>query len=191
MTLTGFLSAGNLPQIISAVLFFPLAVFFWLQVLPSKKSALVLPLSNQLTSQPDKITKKEKLTKRQQVIKLKKQAEEGLLEEDQKVHKFDENRRMFIKFIGSAGVTVFLFSMFTKRAQAAFFGSIPGPGTVALKDTNDVRIDPAVEHPTDSYRLAELDDSTPSYYGFVNQGGAWFILREGATGTYKYCSKKY
>jgi len=76
--------------------------------------------------------------------------------------------------------------MFTKKAQAAFFGSVPGPGTIAIKDSTGAVIDPAEKHPTDGYRLAELDDSVPSYYGFLNKESEWFIMREEATGTYKY-----
>ena len=62
-------------------------------------------------------------------------------------------------------MTVFLFSIFTKRAQAAFFGSVPGPGIVGLKDSSGVRIDPAKHHPTDGYKINRIDDdSLPSNY---------------------------
>ena len=106
--------------------------------------------------------------------------------------KFDLDRRAFLKLIGSAGLSVFMFSIFTKRAHAAFFGSAPGPGTVALKDSGGNLIDPAIKQPTDGYRIAELDDTSDpsnSYYGFVNKDGDWFILREASDGEYKYFKK--
>lgn len=93
---------------------------------------------------------------------------------------------MFLKLIGTAGVGVFMMSVFTKKAQAAFFGSAPGPGTVAIKNIAGDKIDPAEKQPTDGYKIAQLDDSTPAYYGFTNKEGAWFIMREEATGAYRY-----
>jgi hypothetical protein len=154
----GLLGASNYPQLISGILFYPLAVYFFLQIVPDKK-AKALKVPQILTVPKDDFTKLEKL-------------------EPEKQRKFDFDRRTFIKLIGSAGISVFLFSIFTKRAEAAFFGSVPGPGTVALKDTGGTQIDPAEKKPTDGYNITELDDSLPSYYGYVNKDGAWFIIKE-------------
>ena len=79
-----------------------------------------------------------------------------------------------------------MFSLFTKKAEAAFFGSVPGPGTISIKDTTGAKIDPAVKHPTDGYKISRLDDSSPAYYGFTNKDGAWFIMKEDANGSYTY-----
>jgi len=101
----------------------------------------------------------------------------------------DVNRRLFLKLIGTAGLATFTFSLFTKKTHAAFFGSIPGPGTVALKDSQGNKIDPAEKQPTDGYEVTEIDDSaTPSYYGFVHKDGAWYITREDATGGFRYAN---
>lgn len=164
MAITGFMGATNLPQLISAVLFFPLAFYFWLLVGPKKKQAISFP-----EIIPAKAEEK--------VIKLKKVKERRL----------DFDRRAFLKLIGTAGTTIFLFSIFTRKAQAAFFGSVPGPGTVGLKDSAGNLIDPAEKYPTDGYKINQLDDSSPSYYGFTNKDGAWFIMKEDATtGDYRY-----
>ncbi len=77
----------------------------------------------------------------------------------------------------------------TKRAQGAFFGSVPGPGVVALKDTSGAEIDPAIKLPTDGYKISEIDDSSPAYYGFVDKDGDWFIMKESSAGQYKYYKK--
>lgn len=99
----------------------------------------------------------------------------------------DFDRRAFLKLIGTAGLSLFMFALFTKKAEAAFFGSVPGPGTVSLKDASGNKIDPAEKHPTDGYNITDLDDSSPAYYGFVNKTGAWFIMKEDATtGAYRY-----
>ena len=93
---------------------------------------------------------------------------------------------MFLKLIGSAGLSLFMFTLFTKRAEAAFFGSVPGPGTVSIKDSAGNKIDPSEKQPTDGYKITELDDSVPAYYGFINKDGAWFIQKEDSNGSYRY-----
>lgn len=99
----------------------------------------------------------------------------------------DVNRRLFLKLIGSAGVSAFLFSIFTDKAQASFFGSMPVPGAMTVKNTSGQAIDPAEKQPTDGYEISEIDDSTsPAYYGFVHKTGAWYISQEGSTGSYRY-----
>lgn len=99
----------------------------------------------------------------------------------------DINRRMFIKLIGAAGLSTFVFALFKKSASAAFFGSVPGPGTIAIKDSSGNKIDPAEKQPTDGYEISQVDDTNvPAYYGFLNRDGAWYIAREGAGGEYRY-----
>lgn len=162
MVITGFVATRLLSQIISSLLFFPLATYFWFLVIPKKKSLIAPP----------------------EVIPIVK----GKPEKLKKIPpgKLDFNRRTFIKLIGSAGVSVFLFSIFTKRAHAAFFGSIPGPGTISIKDSGGTVIDPAKHHPVDGYRIGQLDDASPAYYGYTNKDGAWFILKEDSSGNYRY-----
>ncbi len=161
MVVLGFLNAQDLPQLIGAVIFYPLAVYFTLLVSPKRQKAIHIPKVSVIpvTRLPDAPTPSG----------------------------FDFDRRMFLKLIGSAGLSVFFFSIFTKRAEAAFFGSVPGPGTVSLKDTSGAKIDPAVKQPTDGYKISEIDDaSSPAYYGFVHKTGAWFIQREESSGAYRY-----
>lgn len=100
----------------------------------------------------------------------------------------DTDRRLFLKLIGSAGISVFMLALFTKKAQAAFFGSVPGPGVIALKDVAGNKIDPAEKYPTSGYGFSQLEEgATYSYFGFVNKAGAWYIQRETvATGDYRY-----
>ncbi len=100
----------------------------------------------------------------------------------------DDNRRLFLKLIGSTSLSVFFMAVLGKKsASAAFFGSVPGPGTVAIKDSSGVAIDPAEKQPTDGYTITEVDDSdTTSYYGFVHKTGAWYITKEDSTGSYRY-----
>ena len=165
MVLAGFLGATSIPQLIAASMFYPLSFFFFIQIIPRRKKAI-----------PSVIRPETKPSHLIEVLRP---------EKDDRI-RFDKDRRMFIKLIGSAGVTVFLFSLFTKKAEAAFFGSVPGPGTVAIKNKSGVQIDPAEKSPTDGYALCELEDGVTSYYGYVDKDGNWYILKEDALGHYRY-----
>lgn len=92
----------------------------------------------------------------------------------------DVDRRLFLRLIAGSGVSLFLLSIFTKDAHAAFFGSVPGPGTVSVKNIAGDTIDPAEKQPTDGYEIAQLDDTHAdfSYYGFLDKAGRWYIMRE-------------
>lgn len=173
MTFVGLLGATDLYQLLSALLFYPLMIYFFILMVPRQKRAPALPTVKQLRE--DKL-----VPARQEISHLTKEEEPTLK------GKFDVDRRSFIKLIGAAGLSLFLFSIFTKKAEAAFFGSVPGPGTVALKNTAGVKIDPAEKAPTDGYKITEIDDSTPAYYGYVDKTGAWFIMQEDASGHYRY-----
>jgi hypothetical protein len=179
MLIMGFVSASTIPQLASAVLFFPMAIYFWLLVTPHKKTALVIPGFDKKPTKVRKNINDDNAIDKANVTKI---------EEVDGEKRFDIDRRAFLKLVGSAGVTVFLFSIFTKRAHGAFFGSVPGPGIVGVKDSSGNQIDPAEEHPTDGYRLSDLDDSTPAYYGFTKNDGAWFIIQESSAGEFRYSS---
>lgn len=165
MAIGGFTSADSWGQLLPAILSFPLMVYFGLAVAPKRTRAILLP--------------------KQQVVHKKGKAEVIEAAEVTKLKPgFDMDRRAFLKIIGSAGLTIFLFSLFTKKAEAAFFGSNPGPGIVGIKDSTGTLIDPAIKHPTDGYKINQIDDTnaTYSYYGFINKDGAWFIMREVTSG---------
>jgi hypothetical protein len=100
----------------------------------------------------------------------------------------DDNRRLFLKLVGSTSLSILFMAVLGKgSAKAAFFGSMPGPGTVSIKDSTGTPIDPSEKQPTDGYEITEVDDvGTTSYYGFVHKNGAWYITKEDSTGSYRY-----
>lgn len=172
IVVVGFLFATNYIELLVAALFYPLFIYFAIRVIPRKSHAARIAKEQQVVIQPAVNEDGKKLTQKE--AKLQK---EGV----------DIDRRAFLKLIGTAGLSLFLFSIFTKRAEAAFFGSVPGPGTVSLKDSSGNKIDPAEKQPTDGYKITDIDDSSPSYYGFVNKDGGWFIQKEDdTTGAYRY-----
>jgi len=175
MMISGFLSTTEYAHLISAILFTPLAIYFLKVIFPRKRHALVIPeteIVDEILATPQ--IEKVKNNKVEKPIKLQRH--------------FDTDRRMFLKLIGSAGLSIFLLAIFTRKAHGAFFGSVPGPGTVALKDTTGTQIDPARHHPTEGYKISRLDDSSPAYYGFTNKDGAWFIMKEDSSGNYTYAT---
>lgn len=183
IVISGFVGAQTTSQLLSAVLFFPLAVYFGQLVTPKRKQALPSYFPPVINNSPSKSVTISKKLKQLKKISPPKEVTEGTLISSKS--RLDADRRMFIKLIGSAGLTVFFFSIFTRKAQAAFFGSVPGPGTISIKDSTGSVVDPAVKQPTDGYQISQIDDSTPAYYGFVNKDGLWYIMQEN-NGTYLY-----
>ncbi|OGK38540.1 hypothetical protein A3I56_01725 [Candidatus Roizmanbacteria bacterium RIFCSPLOWO2_02_FULL_43_10] len=177
LTIVGFLDATTPPKLMSGILFFPLAAYFWRMIVPRTQHAI--PQTLPAVVEPSKAVKKKSLHKKETPIKLTpiKETPKGA---------FDANRRMFLRLIGSAGVSVFLLSIFSGKAEAAFFGSTPGPGTVGIKDTSGILINPSEKQPTDGYNITEVDDAIPSYYGYVDKNGAWYIVKEDSSGAYRY-----
>lgn len=102
--------------------------------------------------------------------------------------KVDIDRRRFLKILGGTGVSIFLMSLLNpKQAGAAFFGSVPGPGTISIKDASGVKINPAEKQPTDGYKISQIDDTNyPYYYGYINSTGAWYIMSEDVNSNYRY-----
>ncbi len=182
MTLTSFLKAQSTAQIISAVIFFPLFAYFMELVVPKKRKAIIIaPIVLPVKKTPKK-SFIAKSTKDQEKIEPSKVEDGEVVEEG-----VDNDRRVFLKIIASAGAGLFMMSVFTKKTHAAFFGSVPGPGTIAVKDSTGTVIDPAIKTPTDGYKISEIDDaSSPAYYGFVDKTGAWFVMKEDSSGAYRY-----
>jgi len=100
----------------------------------------------------------------------------------------DVDRRAFLKLIGVAGISYFIFSIFSKKAQIPFFGKLGGTAdSVALKNVEGKTIDPAERQPLDGFQISEIDDSIIAYYGFINKEGAWYIMKEDTeTSSYRY-----
>ena len=101
-----------------------------------------------------------------------------------------EKRKLLKLFAGTSAGLLLLYLFNPKKANAAFFGSIPGPGTVAIKDAAGTVVDPATKNPTDGYGIADVDESTTThYYGFIHYNSTdWYIFRE-SSGVYTYASK--
>lgn len=100
--------------------------------------------------------------------------------------KVDVNRRDFLKLIGSAGILALILGLFGRSRGASNFLGGANLESVSLKDPSGKVINPAQDSPTDGYSIAQIDDSVPSYFGFVNKEGGWFIMREGEDSSFRY-----
>ena len=153
LVVVSFLATSTLPQLISSLIFSPLAIYFLILVWPRRNRAIPPPQPLAKPLSPTEL---------------------------------DMDRRNFLKLIGTVGVAAFIYSLFSGKAQAPFFGSTPSADTVTLKDSAGNKIDPAEKSPTQGYYISEIDDSTIAYFGFVNKLGQWFIMRQDADNACRY-----
>ena len=162
MAISGILNANSFAEVASAVtLFTPLSFYFTVLMLPKRHRPVIdtEPIIDIIPNQLRRIKNPD----------------------------YDPERRKFLKLISAAGGSLFLLTVFTRKAEASFFGSMPGPGTISIKDSLGVKIDPSEKKPTDGYNITEIDDSgVDTYYGYVNKDGAWYIQKELSTGAYRY-----
>ncbi len=192
LAFSGWNAASSKNDLLLAALFFPLPIYFFAKLVQqtaragARKAASARTYNSTLTTDLAHSPSLQPKSDDNAIL-------EGEVLEGKNVKDFD--KRIFLKLIGSSGLTLFMLSIFTDKAHAAFFGSVPGPGTVALKDSSGNQIDPAERQPTDGYEIAQIDDTTSSdyaWYGFVDKNGAWYIMREdlagGDAGTYLYAA---
>jgi hypothetical protein len=159
----GFLSASTIPQFVSAILFSSLGIYFLLLVWPHAGYAVGASIP---------VTKVKASLKEAKNFSLP-----GT--------KIDVDRRDFLKLIGAAGILAFLFGLFSKKVP--FFSNTPAIGAASLLDQSGKKINPAQQSATDNYSISEIDDSTSTaYFGFINEQGQWYIMKEDAGGAFRY-----
>lgn len=178
VVIVAFMTATTYIQLAVAILLYPVLVFFTYKILPDKWKHTKLPLQ-ELSPNSTKPEKQEMPTDKQ--VEISKVENVGIS---------DIDKRVFLKLIGSAGIFLFIFSIFNKKAEGLFFKSLPGSvsGKISLEDIAGNKIDPAQNQPTDGYRISEIDNNNSiTYYGFTNKDGAWFVMMADTdTGSFRY-----
>lgn len=178
VVLVAFITAQTYLQLVGAVLLFPLIVYFIFKIFPRKSRSY----------------KKNFVSVRQQEMPAEKTLPTSRQVETAEIENVgisDIDKRVFLKLIGGAGISLFLFSIFNKRVDGLFFknssSSVATSGTVTLADVAGNKIDPVHSQPTDGYRISEVDDDVISFHGFTNKDGAWFVMRGDLdTGSFRY-----
>lgn len=169
-----FISATTYIQLAVAIVTYPLLVYIAFVVFPRKHfSHHALPSSTIALESP----------------LVAQKTESGRTES---VGIADIDKRVFLKLIGGAGISLFLFSLISKKTEGLFFRGVqpiapPVSGKLALEDLSGNKVNPAQSQPTDGYGIAEIDDSLISFYGFTNKDGAWYVMREDPdNGSFRY-----
>lgn len=166
-----FISATTYIQLAVAVVTYPLLVYVTFVVFPRRNFSHTLPASTIALQHPQ-------VAKKIESVKA-----EG-------ISIADIDKRIFLKLIGAAGISLFLFSIFSKKVQGLFFQGVQSPavsGRLALEDLEGKKVNPAQSHPTDGYSIAEVDDNSVTFYGFTNKDGAWYVMRDDPnTGSFRY-----
>jgi len=86
-----------------------------------------------------------------------------------KVEVTDIDKRTFLKMIGAAGISFFVFSILGRRVDNLLFNK--------PSENADIGASPATLS-TSGYRISEIDEGEITYYGFINGDGGWLIMRE-------------
>lgn len=162
VVIVGFITATTYIQLAAVILLYPLLVFFAFKILPLKTRM-----------QPSK--------KPAEIVEELKRESVGIS---------DIDKRVFLKLIGGAGLFLFFFSIFNKRAEGLFFKNLPPPGvqgSVYLQDTSGNKIDPATKKTFDDYSISDIENNVITYYGFISKNRAWYIMQvDTATGAFRY-----
>lgn len=165
LVVISFLASRTIPEFISSLIFSPIAFYFLI---------LVFPMPNPEARATSIIQNTKKLVTPAQINSLTSKL-------------VDVDRRDFLKLIGTAGITAFVFSLFSRKSNVPFFGEVSNVDSGYIKDSIGTKIDPAEKSPTDGYNVSEIDDSSEiSYFGFINKLGQWFIMRQDVDKAFRY-----
>lgn len=161
VTAVVFVTATSYTQLVLACLFYPPIAYFIFMFFPRKPKTIAV------AQQPTAAATIQPVAAAEETV--------GIV---------DTDKRAFLKLIGAAGLSLFLFSIFNRRAEGLFFGKA---GTTSLEDIDGNKISPAERQPTDGYQICEIDDTYTAYYGFINKEGAWYIMKQDPdTGSVRY-----
>lgn len=164
-----FLTSTTYTQLGIAVMLYPLLAFFGYKIFLGHDATLTTVSKSHLDNIPAK-----------EVIK-----EQDSTQTDS-VGIADIDKRAFLKLIGATGISFFVMSIFGQKIQSLLFGQ-NGPTQPGALNVSPQSNSTASASPTDSYSISEVDNSTVSYFGFIDKEGGWFIMQGNAdTGSYRY-----
>jgi len=154
MVVLAFITAKTYTQLAIAVLVYPLLAYFALKLFPRNGQSTPSITIGIPASQPVK----------------------AVVPEHPQVEVADIDKRTFLKLVGAAGLSFFIFSLLGKRVEGLLFGNAlqtqtAGGGLIPSDQ-------PASPQPFEGYKITEIEDGSISYYGFTNKEGAWLIMKE-------------
>ena len=151
-----FITAKTYTQLAVAVLLYPLIAYFALKLFP-RKIQEDHSVTIQIPARP--YPKVEEVQR-------------------QKVEVADVDKRTFLKLVGAAGLSFFIFSLLGKRVETLLFGRALQSGVNEFESPPTGELASTTAQPTEGYRISEIEDGVITYYGFTNKSGAWLIMKE-------------
>lgn len=107
----------------------------------------------------------------------------------------DEDRRMFIKLLGSTGLFLFIYSILNRNSDRSILNKLKDSRGLGLfgdmsggqnSQMPQIPSQPQTKT-TDDYKIAEIDDNVIAYFGYIDQDGGWYIMRaDSETGSIRY-----
>ena len=95
----------------------------------------------------------------------------------------DIDKRAFLKMLGAAGFSFFIFSLFTRKVEDLLINK----GGGRTSDSGGAGTAAPTVSPTEGYKVTEIATEDFNYYGFVNMEGNWYIMKEDPTvGSFRY-----
>ncbi len=171
-----FITARTYTQLSIAIIAYPLFILIAYKMLMKKNPGRVQSIKNKLSSfefliPPAKETDKDKNEVHRE-----------------KVEVTDVDKRTFLKIVGAAGLSYFVFSLLGRKAESLLLGRSIGTGIDNYSLAPKNQIGGTGNLPTEGYTISEIDDeNTLTYYGFVKHDGAWFIMKEDVdNNSYRY-----
>lgn len=153
-----FITATTYSQLASAVILYPALIFIALKIFPRidwGSPKILTPPPPKFKHEPQTATLKA-----------------------QPAYIADVDKRFFIKFIGAAGISFFLFSLLGRRVEDLILGRTGGSGINSLPSTSSNQFGLDGPSPTNGYKISEISEGPITYYGYINQDGAWIIMRQ-------------
>ena len=173
LVILAFVTADTYTQLGIAVILYPILVYFAYKLFVDRKSLIPKPAVN-LTPQDSQITKNAPTENTSTV--------------EPEVGETDIDKRTFLKLIGAAGISFFLFSLFNRRADTLFLGRLPGADQ-GVRTPSQQEIDDSIQtkkDPTEGYQITEIDESDTTFYGFTDKDGGWYIMKADIEGSFRY-----
>ena len=177
LIILAFLTAKTYTQLGVAVVTYPLITYFAYKLFVDNGRrapaiAIQLPPLKQ-TKRPERIEVEEAKAEREGV---------GIA---------DIDKRAFLKIIGAAGISFFVFSLLGRRAETLLFDRALDSGIGPLGGPASSGTGSLAPSPMEGYKISEIDDSAITYYGFTNDDGSWLIMREDTeSSSFRYAKGK-
>ena len=189
VVVAAFITATSYTQLAVAIIIYPFLIYFVLKAFP-RTTQMYYPSREPVVAAAPPSVKPAEIAMPAGPLRSEASRQVEPAKSESMIGISDIDKRVFLKLIGGAGLSLFLFSIFNKKSEGLFFKNLPASGAqgrVSLEDIAGNKIDPAQSQPMDGYRISEIDDNLITFYGFTNKDGAWFIMKEDTdVGSFRY-----